>query len=293
MTYLNFEELKKIKDRLIEFVRSLNIDLILTSKSKRCLGCYIQKTNSYKTNIIKISANLLDKKFIEVLSHEFAHFVHNIMINTTKNNNDNLSFLFNIDMENFDLINIVNKELINVTYYIDKNSTFENLNKEKDKVKNKIKILEFSIKEKYPYFLKSRPFYEFNKYIKKSEARFLLKYDNVRLITPFLKCEKKLSINNIDNDFKDMPIEFRNYLRLKSLTKKQTNITKKINNLKKYYYNPNELFARFIEGIIIDNNLIKNIANTTYNQFYYLLKNGYYPYLNEYLSLLKLNIKQY
>lgn len=293
MTYLNYEELKIIKDNLIKYVKSINIDLTLNSKSKRHLGCYIQKTTSYKTNIIKISSNLLDKRFIEVLSHEFAHFVHNIMINTLNDNDDNLNFLFNINKENSNLLNIIKKELINVTYYVDKNSAFENLNKSKNELKNQIKILELSIKKKYPYFLKSKPFNEFNKYIKKSEARFLLKYDNVKIITPFLRREKFFSINNIDNDFKDMPIEFRNYLRLKSLTKKQTNLTKKINNLKKYYYSPNELFARFIEGIIIDKNLIKNIANTTYNRFYYLLENGYYPYLNEYLSLLKLNIMQY
>lgn len=293
MTYLNFEELKTIKDNLIKYVKSINIDVLANSKSKRRLGCFIQKTTTYQKNIIKISSNLTDKRFIEVLTHEFAHFIHNIMINRIEDNNDNLNIVFNIDKNNIDLVKIINKELINVTYYVDKNSSFENLNKEKDEIKIKIKTLEAKIKEKYPSFLKSKPFYEFNKYIKKSEARFLLKYDNVKLITPFLRREKSLSINNIDKDFKDMPIEFRNYIRLKSLIKKQKNITKKINNLKKYYYSSNELFARFIEGIIIDKNLIKTVANTTYNQFYYLLENGYYPYLNEYLSFLKLNIMQH
>ena len=118
------------------------------------------------------------------------------------------------------------------------------------------------------------------------EAGYLLKYDNIKLITPFLKREKILSINNIDKDFSNIPQEFRNYIKLKSYSRKQTNITNKINKLQKYYYNPNELFARFIEGIIIDKNLITKIANTTYKQFYYLLENNYYPYLKEYLNLI-------
>ena len=287
MTYLNFEELKITKDNLVKYVKSLNIDLSINSKSKRRLGCFIQKTTTYKTNMIKISANLTDKRFIEVLSHEFAHFVHNIMINKTRENEDNLNCVFNIDKKNIEIANIISKELIEVTYYVDKNSAFENLNKQKEEIKNKIKSLELSIKKKYPYFLKSKPFKEFNKYIKKSDARFLLKYDNIKLITPFLRREKFFSIKNLDVDFKDMPEEFRNYLRLKSLSKKQANITKKINNLKKYYYSSNELFARFIEGIIIDKNLIQTIACTAYERFYNLLESGYYPYLKEYLSFIK------
>lgn len=293
MTYLNFEELKTTKDNLINYVKSLNIDLSINSKSKRRLGCFIQKTTTYRTNKIKISANLTDKRFIEVLSHEFAHFVHNIMINKTRENEDNLNFVFNIDKENLEIANLINRELIEVTYYVDKNSTFENLNKQKEDIKNKIKSLELSIKAKYPHFLKSKPFKEFNKYIKNSDARFLLKYDNIKLITPFLRREKFFSIKNLDVDFKEMPIEFRNYLRLRSLSKKQTNISKRINNLKKYYYSPNELFARFIEGLIIDKNLIQTIANTSFERFYNLLESGYYPYLNEYLNLLNLNIMQH
>lgn len=293
MTYLNFEELKTTKDNLINYVKSLNIDLSINSKSKRRLGCFIQKTTTYRTNKIKISANLTDKRFIEVLSHEFAHFVHNIMINKTRENEDNLNFVFNIDKENLEIANLINRELIEVTYYVDKNSTFENLNKQKEDIKNKIKSLELSIKAKYPHFLKSKPFKEFNKYIKNSDARFLLKYDNIKLITPFLRREKFFSIKNLDVDFKEMPIEFRNYLRLRSLSKKQTNISKRINSLKKYYYSPNELFARFIEGLIIDKNLIQTIANTSFERFYNLLESGYYPYLNEYLSLLNLNIMQH
>ena len=293
MTYLNFEELKTTKDNLINYVKSLNIYLSINSKSKRRLGCFIQKTTTYRTNKIKISANLTDKRFIEVLSHEFAHFVHNIMINKTRENEDNLNFVFNIDKENLEIANLINRELIEVTYYVDKNSTFENLNKQKEDIKNKIKSLELSIKAKYPHFLKSKPFKEFNKYIKNSDARFLLKYDNIKLITPFLRREKFFSIKNLDVDFKEMPIEFRNYLRLRSLSKKQTNISKRINSLKKYYYSPNELFARFIEGLIIDKNLIQTIANTSFERFYNLLESGYYPYLNEYLSLLNLNIMQH
>lgn len=283
---INFNELKTTKDNLINYIKSLNIDIKTNSKSKRRLGCLIQKTTTYTQNIIQISSQLSNKRFIEVLSHEFAHFIYNIMTVNITSDTAKLSTIFNINDSDENLINIIREELINVTNYVDKNSSFDFLKDKKNKLKKEIKILEETIKLKYPNFIKSKPFYEFNKYIKKSEAGYLLKYDNIKLITPFLKREKILSINNIDKDFSNIPQEFRNYIKLKSYSKKQTNITNKINKLQKYYYNPNELFARFIEGIIIDKNLITKIANTTYKQFYYLLENNYYPYLKEYLNLI-------
>ena len=48
MAYLNFEELKTTKNNLIKYVKSLNIDLSINSKSKHRLGCFIQKTTTHK-----------------------------------------------------------------------------------------------------------------------------------------------------------------------------------------------------------------------------------------------------
>ena len=237
---INFNELKTTKDNLINYIKSLNIDIKTNSKSKRRLGCLIQKTTTYTQNIIQISSQLSNKRFIEVLSHEFAHFIYNIMTVNITSDTAKLSTIFNINDSDENLINIIREELINVTNYVDKNSSFDFLKDKKNKLKKEIKILEETIKLKYPNFIKSKPFYEFNKYIKKSEAGYLLKYDNIKLITPFLKREKILSINNIDKDFSNIPQEFRNYIKLKSYSRKQTNITNKINKLQKYYYNPNE-----------------------------------------------------
>ena len=83
----------------------------------------------------------------------------------------------------------------------------------------------------------------------------------------------------------DMPKEFVAYIRLNSYRKKQHRIASKINKLNKYYMKPAELFARFVEGLVIDENSIKNLAPNTYARFFELLNSGYYPHLKEILSV--------
>ena len=82
-------------------------------------------------------------------------------------------------------------------------------------------------------------------------------------------------IDNIEKDF-DISREFAAYIRLKSCQKKQARVSAKINRLKKYYKKPTELFARFVEGLYLNHDMIKNLAPHTYNKFFYLLNIGYY-----------------
>ena len=87
--------------------------------------------------------------------------------------------------------------------------------------------------------MRSKKFKEFDRYIKKSEAKYLLKYDRVKLISGvFFKQSKTYSIDNIEQDFTDMPKEFAAYIRLKSYQRKQARVSSKINKLKKYYSKP-------------------------------------------------------
>ena len=103
-------------------------------------------------------------------------------------------------------------------------------------------------------------------YIKKSNARYLLKYDRVKLIQGgfFRKTIKLYTIDNLEKDFTDMPKAFAAYIRLKSFQKKQSRISARINKYKKYYERPTELFARLVEGLYVT------------KRFYDLLKCGYY-----------------
>ena len=112
------------------------------------------------------------------------------------------------------------------------------------------------------------------------EAKYLLKYDRVRIVSGFWKKNSKLiTITNIEKDFPDMPECFTAYLRLHSAQKKQSRISSRINKLAKYYKKPTELFARLIEGLYIDREWVCAIAPYTTGIFYQRLKEGCYPKL--------------
>ena len=122
--------------------------------------------------------------------------------------------------------------------------------------------------------------------IKKTKARYLLKYDKVKIINRgfFTNKTEYYSIHTIEKDFPDMPKAFAAYIRLKSNQKKQARISARINKYKKYYERSTELFARFIEGLYLNKDRTKALAPNTYRQFYDLLNDGYYMELKEVLS---------
>ena len=180
---------------------------------------------------------------------------------------------------------IIREELLNVTHFVDKNSLCKKLEYHKTLIKEKIKQYENIIKEDYPKFQRSKQFKEFEKYIKKTDAKYLLKYDRVKLIKGFWLPKTKIySIDTIEKDFTDMPKAFAAYIRLKSYQKKQSRVSARINKNKKYYSKPTELFARFVEGIYLDEEYIQTIAPTTYEQFKQLLANNFYKDLKNILD---------
>ena len=134
------------------------------------------------------------------------------------------------------------------------------------------------IKSRYPLFQRSKKFKEFDKYIRKSQAKYLLKYDRVKVVEGgfFRKTVKMYSIDNIEADFPDMPKAFVSCIRLKSLQRKQSRISARINRYKKYYEKPTELFARLVEGLYIDKEWVEAIAPNVTRQFFDLLHDGYY-----------------
>ena len=179
-------------------------------------------------------------------------------------------------------------ELVKVTNFVDENSLCVRLYEHKDRVKAKIKEQEEIVKKYYPKFQRSKKFKEFDKYIKKSKARYLLKYDRVKLIEGgfFRKTSKLYSIDNIEKDFTDMPSAFAAYIRLKSYQKKQSRISARINKYKKYYEKPCELFARLVEGIYLDIEWVQAIAPNVTREFFDLLNDGYYMELEDVFNIL-------
>ena len=228
-------------------------------------------------NRIDISKNISNDRIIPTLLHEFAHYVHAQMEPFMVKTGGSLEVLFDTP----DACCYAN-ELLKVTNFVDKHSKCEKLLQHKNVIKNKILEYENIIKNRYPKFMRSKKFKEFDKFIKKSKAKYLLKYDRIKLLSGmFFRKTEIFSIDNIENDFPDMPIEFAAYIRLKSCQKKQSRISAKINRLNKYYSKPTELFARFVEGLYLDSETTKILAPHTYQRFYELLNNGYYNKLSK------------
>lgn len=260
---------KDAKD-LIKYFRSIGLEVHTSTKARGNQGFYIK-------NRIDISKNIEPERLIPTLIHEFAHYVHSLVEPFMERTGGSIEVIFDDDAPKF-----YQNELLEVTKFVDKNSKCEKLLTHKEVIKGKISDYEQIIKGKYPNFQRSKKFLEFNKYIKGSNAKYLLKYDRVKLISRgFSKRIDIYSIDNIEKDFTDMPKEFCAYIRLKSCQKKQSRISAKINKMNKYYSKPSELFARFVEGLYIDKEQIKTIAPNCYKRFLELLDNGYYNNLHK------------
>ena len=261
------------KDEFIIYLKNLGLEIHTSTKARGHQGFFLK-------NRIDISKNTPENKVMSILLHEFTHYINSkIEPNLNKTGGD-LSIIFSSNNPDY------KKELIKVTNFVDENSLCIKLYEHKERIKEMIKNQEKIIKTDYPNFQRSKNFKEFNKYIKRSNAKYLLKYDRVKLIESkfFKKTYKIYSIDNIENDFCDMPKAFAAYIRLKSYQKKQSRISSRINRYKKYYERPTELFARFVEGLYMDKEWVEAIAPNTCKQFYDLLNNGYYMELKEVLQ---------
>ena len=190
-------------------------------------------------------------------------------------------------------LSTLRNELLAVTHFVDENSLCHKLYLHKEQIKEKIKTLENQIKKDYPNFMRSKKFKEFDKYIKKSKAKYLLRYDRVKFVSPnifkLLRKVEILSIDNIERDFPEMPRAFCAYIRLKSAQKKQARISKRINSLNKYYSKPTELFSRFVEGLYINREKTRQLAPFAYEKFFELLYEDYYFELKEVLEMFQID----
>ena len=255
---------------LVKFFKGVGLEVHTTTKARGHQGFYMK-------NRIDISKNVAPDRLIPTLLHEFAHYIHSQIEPFMEKTGGSIGVIFDDDNPDFYL-----DELMAVTMWVDKNSKFEKLKCHKEAVKSEISKYENIIKKHYPNFMRSKKFKEFDKYIKGSDARYLLRYDRIKLITRGLKKTTKIySIDNIEKDFCDMPEEFAAYIRLKSYQKRQSRISSRMNRLGKYYAKPTELFARFVEGLYLDNETVQKIAPNSYKRFFDLMNSGYYKELSQ------------
>lgn len=258
-----------VKQEVIQFLKSLGIDVHTTTKALGHQGFF-------RHNRIDISRELREERFLPTIIHEFAHYV---IYNKKIVCKDFLPIFRQNDDYIYD-------ELLKVTNWVDKNSTLEKLYIQKENLKTAIKQYEQIIKAKYPEFKRNESFKPFYKYARFSDLRYLLKHDAVRVLHWF--SYKTYSIINLEQEFSDIPKEFAAYLRLKSCQRKQTSISRKINKMNKYYNEPTELFARFVEGLFLDKEKINELAPRTFNLFYDLYQENYYTNLKELFSIVNI-----
>lgn len=264
------------KRNVVEFLRSLNIEVKTNTKARGNNGLY-------QKNRIDIARGLKEEEAIEVLVHEFAHHIHYKIDKDFLKKGGSLHNLFNTNE-----VETIRAELVNVTNLIDKNSRLKIFLNAKEEAANQIKGMQSAIKRDYPEFLRSKKFVEFEKYIKNSDAKYLVKYDAIRLMQGFFfKKERVLTVKNLENDFPDMPKAFQLYIRLCSMQRKQTKLARRINKLNKYYEKPTELFARFVQGYFSTPETISTVAPTATKRFKELLAIGYYKELKDLFEIFK------
>lgn len=256
------------KKELINYFESLGLSVHTGTKARGHQGFFLK-------NRIDISKNIPENRIIPTLLHEFAHYIHSKIEPDMNKTGGTLKIIFQSDNP------LYKEELVKVTNFVDENSLCVRLYEHKERIKEKIKAQEKIIKSCYPDFQRSKSFKPFDKYIKKTQAKYLLKYDRVKVVEGgfFRKTIKLYSIDSVEKDFPDMPKAFVAVLKLKSLQRKQTRVSARINRYKKYYEKPTELFARLVEGVYLDKEWVEAIAPNVTRQFFDLLNDGYYKEL--------------
>lgn len=261
-----------IKKDLVDYISSLGLIVKTATKARGNKGFF-------REGRIDVSKKLDDESCLRTLVHEYAHYVNYCL----DKNINNLEILFKDNSDE------LREELQNVTNYVDENALCHKLYNEREKLKNDIKKLTAEIRKVYPDFKPSEDFKPFKKYTRWSDASYLEKYDRVKIHSWF--SHKVYSVASVRNDFPDMPESFISYIRLRSKQRKRAKISRRITKMTKYYSEPCELFARFVEGLYMDFGVVVDIAPLAYEKFKSLYDEDYYVGLKHVFSILGVDLK--
>lgn len=236
---------RSLKEKLIKYFESLGIEVCTDTNAHGNKGYF-------SNNKIEISSTIKKRKFVPTLLHEFSHYIHMKIEQNLLKTGGNINVIFNLPVEdtNADKIGkILQEELLLVTNFVDKSSSCNLLKSYREKLNNKIDKLEYKIKKEYPDFKKTKKNKDFDNFANTAT-------------------KKAASLSR--------PKAFLAYTELITVQREKRRICRCIDKYKKYYSTPTELFARFIEGIYIDSEKIKNIAPEAFKRFFNLLESGYY-----------------
>ncbi len=257
--------------KIANYIESCGISVNLgKTKARGNKGIFIRKLDILR---IDIAPNLSEDAVLSILVHEFAHYVHYLYDRSLKS----LDFIFETTDDS------ILEELRKVTVdLIPKDFALELFNK-KDETKKEIKLLTNSIKNYYPDFLSTKPFLPIEKRIKRP-VKYLLSYDNVRFFNTLY------SVKNIDSQFDYLEDFEKNYIKLKSKKRLLNRINSRINRLNKYYNNPTELFARFMEKYFLDRDYVFKKAPISASRVNSVINSGKIKELTGLFNLFKENL---
>ena len=253
----------------INYLESLGITVnVGKNKARGNKGIFMHNADNFRIDIRKLET---EKEILSVLIHEFSHYIHFLHDKTLKS----LEFAFGEYSED------IHEELINVTVQSLPKKYAKQLFKEKESADSDIKAQAKILKSKFADFKISKPY-------KKIEstftvpANYLLKYDKIKYFN------KIYSITNAVNDFPELTREQIAYMELRSKQRKLKRINSRISKLNRYYNNPSELFSRFMEMYVLDNEHLKNIAPSAFFKFIEMnnkSNSNYLMKLNEFVKL--------
>lgn len=256
------------KTEFVKYLESLGIEVHLDTKARGHSGFCTSRR-------IDISKNLCEERAVEVLLHEFAHYIHYKLEPEIIKTAGTLEKLFNTND-----VKEIESELFQITLIVFDNTPIRKMMTMKESLTAKIKEERNRIKEIYPDFQATKKFNEFEKFIRHSNAKYLLKYDRVLIKGGWFKKDNILSIKTIETDFPQMPKAFISYIKMKSYERRRNRFNARIAKINRYLKQPTELFARFFELFCTDKEAVKNLAPVAYMRFCELKRQGYYPYIN-------------
>ena len=212
---------------LKEYLSSLGICVnIGKNKARGHKGIFMHRLDFSR---IDVSDDVEPEKVLSVMLHEFAHYIHYSYDKTLLS----LDFVF----DNF--TDEIREELIKITVNEVPKDFAENLYRKKDDLAKELKMLLLKMKTLNPDFKSS----EKNKKIEnkiKYPFKYLLKYDRINFMSQIYSVQEAEKYNLGEVNLL--------YLQIKSKQRAIKRINSKISRLNKYYNNPTELFARFLDA---------------------------------------------
>lgn len=264
------------KKKFVDFLKNLGIDIHFDTKARGNAGFC---TGSR----IDISKNLSDEKAKDVLLHEFAHFVHFKLEPDIAKSHGTLEKLFDTDEKL--IVDEIENELFQITLIVFNGETTRRIKALKENLGQKIKAEREIIKKYYPNFQVGEKFKEFNKYVRFSSAKYLLKYDKVIVRGGWFTMDTTISVKTVEDDFPKMPEAFVAYIRMKSYERHRNRINARNGRINRYLKQPTELFARFFQFYCFDIDGAKMLAPVSVRRFEKLFAENYYPFLREFFDV--------